>query len=117
MIQSRVSRRGREGWVPHDERNFGRQQTTHGMADEDHVGIFGLVRAQPRAESIARHLQRLICLVTRVDFGVDHMRIQEQVQVLVNVVGKPLERRVGALESMDVHDEQPALAVRWAHRR
>lgn len=97
----------------HHENDFCREQTAHGVADEDDIGGGGLVRLEPGAEVVASNLDGMVGLVAGVDLGVDDVGFGEQsAHEGVDVGGKGLEGLVVAVEAVDVDEEQLAARVR-----
>lgn len=80
------------------------------MADEDDIGIGGLMRLEPGAEVIAGDVDGTICLVARVDLGVNDVGVGDEVtKQRVDMSGKRAERLGVSVEAVDVNDEeQPA---------
>lgn len=93
------------GGAAHHEDHLGREDATHGVADEDDIRGGGLVRPEPLAEVVAGDLDGAVGLVAGVDLGVDDVRLGEGVaQEGVDVVGKGAEGLSVAVEAVDVDE-------------
>jgi hypothetical protein len=92
--------------VVRHEDDLGREQATHGVADEDDIGSRGCVWLQPGAEVIARHFNGMVALVARIDFGVDDVSVGEKVpEETVDMGREGPEGLSVTIEAMDVDDE------------
>lgn len=89
------------------------QQTSHGVANQHQIRVFGLMRLKPCTQIVPSNLDGLVRFVPWVQFGVDNMGLgKRRLQVVVDMGRERLEGCVVAHEAMDVDDEEdPARVV------
>lgn len=72
------------------------------------------MRCEPFTEVVSGHFDGAIRFISRVDFGMDDMRVcQRRPQKGVDMVGEGSEGLVIAVKPMDVDDEKRSTLVRF----
>ena len=82
------------------------------MANEDHIGLGGLMGGEPSAEVVSSNLDGLVSFISGIDLGMDNMSIgQGQLEVLMYMSWKRLKRSLVAHEAVDVDAEELPAAI------